>query len=100
MPERVQLSRRKGWRMPPDTVNVARPGPWGNPFAVGSVGVPDAHTAVAKHREWIEACLLPDHPGTKWTVMALAELRGKHLACWCAPDQPCHADTLLDLANR
>lgn len=29
----------------------------------------------------------------------LRELRGKDLACWCPLGQPCHADTLLDLAN-
>lgn len=29
-----------------------------------------------------------------------AELRGKNLACFCALDQPCHADVLLELANR
>jgi hypothetical protein len=29
----------------------------------------------------------------------LAELRGKDLACWCAEDQPCHADVLLEWAN-
>ena len=34
-PERVQLSRRPGWRMPPNTVKVARPSAWGNPFVVG-----------------------------------------------------------------
>lgn len=28
------------------------------------------------------------------------KLRGKNLAGWCAPDQPCHADVLLELANR
>lgn len=27
------------------------------------------------------------------------ELGGKDLACWCRPDQPCHADILLKLAN-
>jgi len=27
-------------------------------------------------------------------------LRGKNLACWCALDQPCHADVLLELANK
>lgn len=32
MPERIQLSRAKGWRLPPNTVRVTRPGPWGNPF--------------------------------------------------------------------
>tara|TARA_R110000868_G_scaffold389993_1_gene659426 strand:+ start:2789 stop:3202 length:414 start_codon:yes stop_codon:yes gene_type:complete len=26
-------------------------------------------------------------------------LRGKNLACWCAPDAPCHADVLLEIAN-
>jgi len=28
------------------------------------------------------------------------ELRGKDLACWCPLDQPCHADILLEVANR
>jgi hypothetical protein len=28
VPERVQLSRRPGWRMPPNTVSVARPSAW------------------------------------------------------------------------
>lgn len=27
------------------------------------------------------------------------ELKGKNLACFCALDQPCHADVLLELAN-
>jgi hypothetical protein len=27
-------------------------------------------------------------------------LRGKDLACWCKLDEPCHADVLLELANR
>lgn len=29
----------------------------------------------------------------------LTPLRGKSLACFCALDQPCHADVLLELAN-
>jgi hypothetical protein len=28
------------------------------------------------------------------------DLRGKNLACWCPLDQPCHADVLLELANK
>ncbi len=28
-----------------------------------------------------------------------AALRGKNLACWCAPGAPCHADVLLEIAN-
>ena len=27
------------------------------------------------------------------------ELAGHDLVCWCRPDQPCHADVLLELAN-
>ncbi len=36
MPERIQLSRRKGWRKPENTVVVSRPSKWGNPFTIGS----------------------------------------------------------------
>jgi hypothetical protein len=35
MPERIQLQRTRGWRKPEGAVVVARPSPWGNPFAVG-----------------------------------------------------------------
>lgn len=28
------------------------------------------------------------------------KLRGRDLACWCKPGEPCHADILLELANR
>jgi hypothetical protein len=30
----------------------------------------------------------------------LHELRGKDLACWCDTGYPCHADLLIELANR
>ena len=29
----------------------------------------------------------------------LEDLRGKNLACWCAPGADCHADVLLELTN-
>ena len=34
-PERVQLRRSKGWRMPPNTIKVGRGGKWGNRFKEG-----------------------------------------------------------------
>lgn len=34
-PHRIQLSRKKGWRMPENTVKVSRGSRWGNPFIVG-----------------------------------------------------------------
>lgn len=30
----------------------------------------------------------------------LGPLQGKNLACWCQPGRPCHADVLIELANR
>jgi hypothetical protein len=27
-------------------------------------------------------------------------LRGMDLMCWCPLDQPCHADVLLEIANK
>ena len=36
---------------------------------------------------------LPDFPD-------LAPLRGRDLACWCPIGQPCHADVLIELANK
>ena len=30
----------------------------------------------------------------------IAELRGKDLACFCPLDKPCHADVLLEIANK
>ena len=31
-PQRIQLRRIKGWRIPPNTIKVDRSGDWGNPF--------------------------------------------------------------------
>jgi uncharacterized protein DUF4326 len=104
--ERIQLRRTKGWRMPPNTVKVGRPGPFGNPFVVapmqrpgsiaaGSyVAVPTVEDAVECYRIW-----LTEGPGMTILDLARTELRGKNLACWCKPGDPCHADVLLELAN-
>ena len=35
-PQRVQLSRRKGWQLPPNSISVARPTKWGNPYRVAT----------------------------------------------------------------
>lgn len=96
MPERIQLKRSKGWRMPPNTVKVDRTTRWGNPYRVGMPGVPDRATAVALFRAALVEGSLP--PTFDLTVIA-HELRGKNLACWCRIAEPCHADVLLTLAN-
>lgn len=35
-PQRIQLRRTKGWRLPDNTVSVARPTKWGNPFRLNT----------------------------------------------------------------
>lgn len=91
MPERIQLSRKKGWRKPENTAVVARPSRWGNPFTVEEFG---RHEAVRRYEQMIR-WKLGDDPHL------LENLRGKNLACWCPfDDGPCHADVLLEIANR
>ena len=120
-PRRIRLSRTRGWRKPPGAVVVSRPTRWGNPFRVGAtymwlageedrawpvptsrepgeyadglhvVRCPDTATAVTWFRRWAEG---------DYTAEARRLLRGHDLACWCPLDQPCHADVLLELANR
>lgn len=91
-PYRVQLSRKKGWRMPPNTVIVSRPSKWGNPFPLKHY---PAQVCVDRYRVWIL--------GNLWSGPsrhdARKELRGKNLACWCPIGSPCHADVLLEIAN-
>lgn len=97
-PVRVQLSRKKGWRMPENTISVARPSIFGNPYRVGEHG--DVDACVAQYREMLTDALegpIGIHRALIRTLLAKA--RGKNLACWCPLDQPCHADVLLELAN-
>ena len=100
-PVRVTLSRVKGWRMPPNTVKVCRPGKWGNPWIVGQWSstlqrTMSAADAVLRYKTMLttEPCGWPMELRRK-----LSELRGKNLACWCKSGEPCHADVLLALAN-
>lgn len=92
-------------------VNVARPTKWGNPFVV----VNEAQEVVERYRRCLEQPpslirhkLLTIARGMEGRGEgyfsrireAIDDLRGKNLACWCALDAPCHADVLLEIANR
>ena len=94
-PLRVQLSRRKGWRMPENTVKVGRPGKWGNPYK-------EDRTEGGKDRAWaVSAFRAHYHNDQEYRALVVRALRGKNLACWCPLDGgPCHADVLLDWANK
>lgn len=127
MPHRIRLSRAPGWRMPADAMKVDRTTRWGNPFAatdgrrgraaymltrMGMHWMPlcswTTEDVVRMHAEWLAGQIprgtdgraLPVHPRLLPMQPDLLPLRGKHLACWCRLDRPCHADALLRLANQ
>lgn len=103
-PERIQLSRRKGWRMPENTVKVCRPGKFGNPFPVGGNGPmerysPDREGAVGHFKAMLADPEMRAAAGYPSDDEIRSELRGKNLACWCLLEGPCHGDVLLEIAN-
>lgn len=108
-PVRIQRSRIKGWRMPDGVIYVGRPGFFGNPFPVSVYG---AQRSVDLFRRWLSGDMSMDELDqlstcVEGSVVLLARamrerlptLRGRNLACWCAPGKPCHADVLLEAAN-
>jgi hypothetical protein len=102
MPQRIQRKRTKGWRMPPNTVSVTRPGRWGNPYRTSLFRDYSPEDVVRDYKRW-----LAGDPGAKaWAgpppteEQIRRELRGKNLACYCPVGQACHADVLLEIANK
>jgi len=87
--------------MPSNTIYVGRPAFFGNEFVQedkwkeGLVAVPTAEDAVNYYK------MMCDEGGEDCLFVATIKmkLKGKNLACWCALDQPCHADVLLEIAN-
>ena len=137
-PMRVQRLRKKGAKLPPNTVSVTRPGPFGNPFdfrkseycwialSYGCRADPRGRqeASVRAFREWIDPGygrrmvrmeMQPGFGGRGTMIPAgpkveageapslkevISKLRGKNLACFCKLGDPCHADALLEIANR
>lgn len=103
-PHRVRRRRTKGWKLPPNTICVTRPGRWGNPLRIGMYLHFDRAAAVQGFRDWIDR---KDWTRSWWNLYGAPptveqirfSLRGKNLACYCPLDQPCHADVLLEIAN-
>lgn len=104
-PRRITLSRRKGWKLPENTVVVSRPTKWGNPFVVGKDGT--RAECVSLYEKLMagylclttSATLAAQNECHMHACQHLGDLRGKNLACWCPQDAPCHADVLLRAAN-
>lgn len=70
-------------------VYVGRPTKWGNPFQVNQHGTRDE--CVQQYATWIKS-----QPHLMYAAMV--ELRGKRIACWCAPEL-CHAHVLAHVAD-
>lgn len=109
--KRIQRRRDKGWRMPPNTVYVGRPTKWGNPFdwrrcqELYGVGAWEAKRRVKDiFRQALRGRgnrMTEDYSAHFDRIRRdISELRGFDLACWCPLDEPCHADALLELANK
>ena len=113
-PSRFQLKRTKGWRMPSNTVKVDRTTKWGNPFRIGSKLMPLSGKNQGKEFIVTHAIAVKMHrtlalgkgkASQEFRALVRRELRGKNLACWCPLPKPgkpdiCHADVLLEIANR
>ena len=109
MPSRIQLKRSAGWRKPPDAIVVARPTVWGNPFRIRRPADTDGYLVTSP--AGVATGLFPTkaaaaqfavdlyRQNVHLTETQLAHLHGHNLACWCPPEQACHADVLLEWAN-
>jgi hypothetical protein len=91
-PRRLQLSRGAGFRLPANSVSVAGPSRWANPYLAAARSVPASQAAVEHFAGYLRR-----NPGL--IDQARAELTGRDLACWCAPHLPCHADVWLAVVN-
>ncbi|MFK7849634.1 MAG: DUF4326 domain-containing protein [Akkermansiaceae bacterium] len=89
---RLQRTRKKGSKLPENTVCVTRGTRWGNPFIEGEHG--NREEVVKSFRRALYSGEL------KFNISDVRrELVGKNLACWCKVGTPCHAETLFEIAN-
>jgi hypothetical protein len=79
---------------PSGAIKIGRGSKWGNPFDwrgnKKTIPVKDRSEAIARYEAYLLA--KPE------LLQSLPELKGKDLACWCAPEA-CHGDVLLRYAN-
>ena len=102
-PIRMQLKRSAGFNLQNASlaanglpcVKVDRTTKWGNPFTVEECGSAEEAVDHFEHDIMKASVFHPEDYEAH-----LAPLRGKNLACWCRLDARCHADVLLELANR
>lgn len=109
MPGVIKRQRTKGWRMPEGSVYVGRPTIWGNPWYYSEWEPDSRRRSIHLFESWLNGSAEDPEGGIrKQEVLGrINELRGKDLVCWCVewdgagePPGVCHAEVLLELANR
>ncbi len=87
-------------QVPSGAQRVDRATRWGNPHPVGKPCPRCHHT---HDRDQAVAAFADDLEAGRLRISAAdvcEHLAGLDLACWCKPEQTCHADVLLNVANR
>lgn len=72
-------------------VYIGRPSKWGNPYMIWE--------SVATRKQVIDQYEQMIRSNPKIVAEIKAELKGKILGCWCAPND-CHGDVLARIANE
>src|SRR5690606_4298669 len=100
-PVRIQRSRKHKQVSPNGLpiVYVGRPGKWGNPYKIG-VHSPWLGRRCENIDDIIESYRMRINASEAMQRLAKHHLSGKNLSCWCSLDCKCHADVLLELANK
>jgi hypothetical protein len=92
VPQRLRFF---GKPLPDGAKLVTRPSRRGSPFKVVEKTQEGHRVVVDPSRAWL---LAPEQ--TAWRVDVRSNLAGFDLACTCPVGWPCHADVLLEIANR
>lgn len=105
----VNVRVKKDYRTDPECVYIGRKGGnrhFGNPFThlegtTAMVKVADREAAVNAFRDWMMGDAYPEiEPERRaWIWENLETLRGKKLACWCAPAL-CHGEVYVKLLEE
>jgi hypothetical protein len=102
MPVRIQRTRTKGAKLPPNTICCTRPGKYSNRFKVGEVNTDTGQViTIDKCLEYFEFEVRRRYQPAQAMREFLAPLRkADYLACWCKPQLKCHVDVLLKLLGE
>jgi len=93
-PYRFQATRAKGTHNPEGGIRVSRPSIFGNPFTAGTRA-----ERVGQFAEWLRNG--PDTDTARRRILNnLGKLKNRPLGCFCPLNEPCHADVLIEEANK